>query len=39
MPETERKLDEIQTENDMIIMNVFSLDYEKYFSQNHQDEV
>ena len=36
MSETERNLEEIQTENDTIIMKIFDLEYEKYCSQKSQ---
>lgn len=31
-------IEEIKKENDRIIMKIFGLQYEKYFSQEHQDE-
>lgn len=39
MSETERNIEEIQTENDKIIMKIFDLEYEKYCSQKSQVEV
>lgn len=31
-------IEEIKKENDKIIMKIFGLKYEKFFSQEHQDE-
>lgn len=39
MSETQRNLEEIQTENDKIIMKIFDLEYEKYCPQKSQVEV
>ena len=40
MTETSEDTDikQIMKENDRIIMKIFGLDYEKYFSQERQDE-